>query len=190
MEILGGIALAVVLLSLVGIVTVAAIPLMLLLGLLTEMSFKRVFFASFAMALLAPILVGVAIGEAVQDGSIERDLRGVFSERIQLPDDMGDRWREALPKLQEISREADSGAISEDEAERRVQEVFSDFEDLQITIDVDGDGVFVGDRDSGVPLQLPEMAEIIENRDVREDVVVIEGNSEAAPEPTPDDPSE
>lgn len=166
MEILGGIALAVVLLALVGVVTVAAIPLMVLLGLLTEFSFKRVFFASFAMALVAPILLGVAIGEAVQDGSIQReiqsDLRDV-SMQIDFSDD----------DLQDLREARD--AMPPDRLER-IEEVFEERPELRQILP-------------------PEVVEIIENRDVREDVVVIEGNAEPVtddsdPDPNPDETNE
>ncbi|MEM9312837.1 MAG: hypothetical protein AAGA34_15450, partial [Pseudomonadota bacterium] len=63
MEFLGGLVLsivAMVLLALVGLTTVFALGFMTVLGLLTEMSFKRLFFVSFAMALAAPVLLGLA----------------------------------------------------------------------------------------------------------------------------------
>ncbi|MEM6856441.1 MAG: hypothetical protein AAF559_01095 [Pseudomonadota bacterium] len=78
MEIIGGIVLslvAMVLLAALGLTTVFAIGFMMILGLLTNMSFKRLFFVSFAMGLAAPILLGAATMAALEDGSFERELR-------------------------------------------------------------------------------------------------------------------
>ncbi len=162
MEIVGGILASLVfmvLLAGVGLASVIAFALMALMGLLTEMSFKRIFFVSFGLGLLAPLLLGGAVVGALQDGSLERDLRDGLGDIVQLPEDMGEQWRETLPKLQEVSRDVDQGNLTEEEAERRVEEILSEIEDLQITIDVDGDGVVIGDRDNGVPLDLPEPVE-------------------------------
>jgi hypothetical protein len=162
MEIVGGVLASLVLMVLlagVGLASVIAFGLMALLGLLTEMSFRRVFFISFGLGLLAPLLLGGAVVGALQDGSLQRDLRDGLGEYVQLPDDMGEQWRETLPKLQEVSRDVDRGNLTEEEAERRVEQILSEIDDLRITIDVDGDGLVVGDRDSGVPLELPAPAE-------------------------------
>jgi len=158
MEILGGIALALVLLALIGVVTVAAIPLMVVMSLLTEMSFKRVFFASFALALLAPILLGVAIGEAVEDGSIQREIQNDFRDSFSQSD-----FSES--DLQELRDLRDALPA---ERRERIEQFFEERPDLQQILP-------------------PEVVDIIENRDVREDVVVIEGNAEPVePDPDPD----
>ena len=158
MEILGGIALALVLLALVGVVTVAAIPLMAVIGLLTEMSFKRVFFTSFALALLAPIALGVMIGEAIEDGSIQREIQRDFSESIS-------QAEFSDSDLQEIRQ------IRESLSDERIQQIERVFEqNPQIR--------------QALP---PELVEIIESEDVAQDVVVIEGNAEeVTPDPDPD----
>ncbi len=164
MEILGGIALALVLLALIGVVTVAAIPLMVVMSLLTEMSFKRVFFASFALALLAPILLGVAIGEAVEDGSIQREIQNDFRDSFS-QSDLSDSDLQELRDLRD--------ALPAERRER-IEQFFEERPDLQQILP-------------------PEVVDIIENRDVREDVVVIEGNAEPVepdPEPDTDDANE
>lgn len=162
MEVLGGIVAAFVIMALlaaVGLTTVVAFGLMSFLGLVTEMSFKRLFFVSFGVGLLAPILLGAGVLTAVEDGSLERDLRDEIGDVISLPDDMGENWSEALPQLQELSREQELGELTDAEAEARLKEIFSDFEDLQINIDVNGDGVVIGEGENGVPLNLPEPSE-------------------------------
>lgn len=162
MEIIGGILASLVIMVLLaglGLATAVALALMALLGLLTEFSFKRIFFVSFGVGLLAPLLLGGAIVGAFQDGSLERDLRDELGQIVQLPEDVGGRWSEVLPQLQEVSREVDSGNLTEEEAEARVEAILADFEDLQITIDVNGDGTVLEGAQSGVPLELPEAVE-------------------------------
>ncbi len=165
MEIIGGIVASLVAMALlagVGLMTVVALAAMLVLGLLTEMSFKRIFFVSFAIGLIAPVLLGLGIGSSIADGSFERELRGELGDIVQLPDDMGGNWNEKLSELQDISREVDQGNLTDEEAEARVKEIFSEFEDLQINIDVNGDGesgVSIGNDENGVPLELPEAVE-------------------------------
>ena len=63
MEILGGIVLsifALVLLAALGLTTVLALTLMAVFGLLSNWSFKRIFFLSFFLGLSAPFLLGMA----------------------------------------------------------------------------------------------------------------------------------
>ncbi|WP_298333838.1 hypothetical protein [uncultured Erythrobacter sp.] len=183
MEILGGILAGLVLMALlagVGIAALVALAFMVALHFLTEMSFRKVFLISSGIGLLAPIFLGLAISGAIADGSLERDLRSEMGEFIQLPEDAGERWAEALPKLREIGEASERGELSEDEAEARVREILGEFEDLQIGIDINGDGVVIGGNgdsededaadpdaadpdanasDTGVPLELPEPVE-------------------------------
>lgn len=163
MEILGGLLaafVALVLLAGVGLAALLALAAMVVLHFLTEMSFRKVFLISSGIGLLAPIMFGVAISGAIADGSMERDLREELGDVVQLPEDAGERWTEALPKLREIGEATERGELSEEEAEARVREIFGDFEDLRIGIDVNGDGVVIGDSDTGVPLELPEGVQI------------------------------
>ena len=132
MEIIAGIALsilAMVLLAAVGLTTVVALGLMAGMGLLTDMSFKRIFFLSFGMALMAPVLVGAATFAAIEDGTLERDLRRDLDGIVQLPPDAGG-WGgnlgETLDELREIGREVDRGNLSESEAEERAERIVRD----------------------------------------------------------------
>lgn len=119
----GGIAalIATVLLAAVGLTTVVALGLMMGLGLLTEMSFKRLFFVSFGMALVAPLLVGGALFSAIEDGTIPNDLRASLEEVANLPVDHGgdweQNWQEAfreIGEIGEIGEQAERGEISEE----------------------------------------------------------------------------
>ncbi|WP_379550743.1 hypothetical protein [Qipengyuania sp. DGS5-3] len=155
MEIIGGILasiLALVLLAGVGLMTVVALATMLLLGLVTEMSFKRVFVVSFVVGLLAPILLGAGLSSAIADGSLQEEIRSEFGEVVQLPEGIGNKWVEVLPQLQEISREREAGNMTDEEAEQRIEAIFREFEGLQISINGD-------DGPAGVPLELPETVE-------------------------------
>lgn len=162
MEFLGGLLAGLVVMALlagVGLAAIVALAMMGVLYFITEMDFKKVFLISAGVGLLAPILLGVAISSALADGSFERDLRAELGDVIQLPEDGGENWREALSELREVSQQTDRGVLTEEQAERRVEEILNGFEGLQITIDVEGDGVVVGDRDSGEPLELPAPVE-------------------------------
>jgi len=162
MEILGGILAGLVLMALlagVGLAAIVALALMGVLYFLTELDFRKVFLISAGVGLLAPIFLGLAISGAVADGSLERDLRDELGSVVQLPDDAGEKWREALPKLREIGEASERGELSDEEAEARVREIFGEFEDLRIGIDVNGDGIVIGDSDAGVPLEIPEGVE-------------------------------
>jgi len=162
MEIVGGILLALVamvLLAGLGIASLVAFAIMGVLGLITEISFKRLFFIGFGVGILVPLLLGMATMSALADGSLERELRDELGQVVQLPVDGGNAWSEALPRLQEISRDRERGAITEAEAERRIEEIVSDFGDLQISIDLDGDGVSGSGDASDVVIDVPETGE-------------------------------
>ncbi len=166
MEIIGGILAALVLTVLlagVGLAAIVGLGVMGVLYFLTEMDFKKVFLISAGVGLLAPILLAMGIGSAFEDGSFERDIRQELGDIVQLPDDAGEQWREALPRLREIGEASERGELSEEEAEARVQEILGGMEDLRIGIDINGDGIQIGgdtdDGDSGVTIDLPDAVE-------------------------------
>jgi hypothetical protein len=165
MEFLGGLLVAfgaLVLLAGVGLAALLALASMVVLHFLTEMSFKKVFLVSAAIGLLAPIFVGAAIGGAVADGSFERDIRSELGDVIQLPEDAGENWRQALPQLREVGEASERGELTEEEAEARVREIFSQVEGFQISFDSDGDGIVISNEGEGVQLELPAPAEVAE----------------------------
>lgn len=138
MEFLGGLVLsivAMVLLALVGLTTVFALGFMTVLGLLTEMSFKRLFFVSFAMALAAPVLLGLATFAAIADGSLERDLRRDLGQVIDLPPEAGGNWREAIPKLRDLRDDIENGELTDQEIEQRIEDLFDGSEGTTIDLD-------------------------------------------------------
>ena len=123
---LGGLVLLLVatpFLAAIGITTLAAFAIMSVLGLLTDMSFKRLFFVSFFMGLAAPILLGGAVFAAFEDGSFERDLRDGIEQFVDLPEDGGRNFGGTLGDLQEIGRSVERGDITEEQAEERVREL-------------------------------------------------------------------
>lgn len=84
-ELLSGLAILLLVLTLlaaVGLVTLAAFALMAALGLITDWSFKKIFFISFALGLFAPILAGGAVGSAIADGSLQRELQQGLNDSI------------------------------------------------------------------------------------------------------------
>ncbi|MEM1051325.1 MAG: hypothetical protein AAGI28_04445 [Pseudomonadota bacterium] len=162
MELIGGLLAGLVTMALlagVGLAAIIALAVMAVLYFLTELDFKKVFLISAGVGLLGPVMLGLAISSALADGSIQRDLRDQVGSYVQLPDDQGEGWREALGELQELSNERENGTMSDEEAERRVEQILGGLDDMQITIDVDGDGVVIGDSSPGVPLEVAEGVE-------------------------------
>ena len=139
MEVVGGIVVGLVLLTIlaaIGVTTVVAFALMALLGLVTEMSFKRIFFASFMMALAAPLILGIAGFAAVEDGSLERELRDGLGETIVIPSGDPDQWRDAVPRIRELRDELREGRIDGEEFERELEQLIE--ERTSVRIDVEG----------------------------------------------------
>lgn len=139
MEIVGGIVVGLVLLTIlaaIGVTTVVAFGLMALLGLVTEMSFKRVFFASFMMALAAPLLLGIAGFAVVEDGSLERELRDGIGETIVIPTGDSAEWREAIPRIRDLRDDLREGRIDSEEFERELEQLID--ETTSVRIDVEG----------------------------------------------------
>lgn len=146
MEIAGGIVVGLVFLTIlaaIGVTTLVAFGLMALLGLVTEMSFKRIFFASFMMALAAPLLLGIAGFAAVEDGSLEREIRDGVGETITIPTGAPSEWREAIPRIRDLREELREGQIDEDEFEREIEQIID--EATNVRIDVDGVDAVIAD---------------------------------------------
>ena len=140
MEIIGGIVLsilALVLLALLGLATVFALGFMTVLGLLTDLSFKRLFFVSFALGLVAPLLLGVATLTALEDGSLERDLRADLGEIIDLPEERVGDWGETLNELQDLRRDIEDGDLEDQEIEKRLEDIFSGDEGASLELEAD-----------------------------------------------------
>ena len=163
MEIIGpilGLLAAMTVLAGIGLAAIVGLMVMGVLYFLTDFDFKKVFLVSAGVGLLAPILLAVGIGGAIADGSFERDLRAELGDVVQLPDDAGEQWREALPKLREIGEAAERGEITEAEAEARAREVLGGLEDLRIGIDINGDGIQIGGEgengENGVTIDIPD----------------------------------
>lgn len=138
MEILGGIVLSLMLMVLlagVGLVTVAGLALMIILGLLTNMSFKRLFFVSFGLGLLAPLLLAGVTIAAIEDGSLQRELRQELGGVVTLPDDMGENWEGTLDEMQRIGREVEDGTITEEQAKERFKELFGGEDGLPLRLE-------------------------------------------------------
>jgi len=161
MEFYGPIVVALLPLAILGVVTLAAIPLMAVMSLLTEMSFKRVFFTSFALALLAPILLGVAIGSAVEDGSLQREIQSEFRDAFSESD-------LSESELEEIRNVRD--ALTPERREQ-IEQFFEERPELRQILP-------------------PELSEIIQGDENRPEGELIEGNAEPVesdPDPDADD---
>ncbi|MEM7688340.1 MAG: hypothetical protein AAF291_04895 [Pseudomonadota bacterium] len=138
-------------LAAIGVTTLAAFVSMTVLGLLTDMSFKRLFFVSFFMGLAAPLLLGAAIASSFEDGTFERDLRDGIEELTDIRMENGQPLGGTLGELQKIGRDVEQGELSEQEAEERIRELFvgpeadapaqieqGTADDAEVSIDIEG----------------------------------------------------
>lgn len=133
MEIVGGMLVALVVLTVlaaVGVTTLVAFALMAVLGFVTEMSFRRTFFVSFLIALLAPIFLAIAGGIAIEDGALD-DL----NEGVTISTQSGGEWAEAIPRFEELREQHDSGELSDDEFEAQLEALIEETSGAQINFD-------------------------------------------------------
>ena len=150
MEYLGEILLAISImttLAAVGVATFLAFGLMAALGLLTELSFKRLFFLSFGAALLLPIVVGGVTIAAVQDEGVQNEIREEMRRALPPPDEMLEDMREAVPQSDGVEGEAPDGRITAEEFEQRLEELIPG---ADVQIDSDGFRITTSDGESQV----------------------------------------
>ena len=123
----------------IGLTTVVAFGLMGLFSLVSEWSFKRIFYTSFLMALAAPIVLGIATVSAIADGSLQRELRDGVAQVLPGAEEIGQSWQEIGPRVREVRADLEAGEIDEDEARQRIEQVINE----QTGIEVNLDGVTV-----------------------------------------------
>lgn len=125
-------------LAAIGVTTLAAFAFMSVLGLLTDMSFKRLFFVSFAMGLAALVLIAGMVFSTFDDPGFQRDLRDGFDQIVQIPDDPSDAATVGplIPRLRNLRDDIENGDLSDKEIERRIEGLFEDTE--RGVVDIDG----------------------------------------------------
>ena len=131
MEILGGLLVAMILLSLLGSVTVLALASMAVLGLTTEMSFRRLFFVSFGIGLLAPILLGMGVASTVSDESFRHELLTELDDLLSGSQTVSD----ALPRFRELQQQFEDGTITRDQFEDQMEQLVEESTGAQVEID-------------------------------------------------------
>ncbi|MEP3420900.1 MAG: hypothetical protein ABJN35_04140 [Erythrobacter sp.] len=140
MEVLGGVLLAIagiVLLAAIGLTTVVALILMAVLGFITEMSFKRLFFVSFGLGLLAPILFGIGVSSVLSDNSIQREIMSELNQSISGPENV----IEVIPRISELREQLNDGTITPDQFEEQLEALIEERTGSQI--ELDGSGVTI-----------------------------------------------
>jgi hypothetical protein len=131
MEILGGFFLTTILLSLIGSVTVLALASMAVLGITTEMSFRRLFFVSFGIGLLAPILLAMGVSSLFDDESFKQDLLTELSEVVSGSENVV----QALPRIRELRQQLSDGTITQDEFEDQLEQLIEETSGAQIELE-------------------------------------------------------
>lgn len=125
METLGDIIMALSVLTTfaaLGISTLLAFAMMGALGLVTEMSFKRIFFISFGAALILPILVGISTVGVVQDDQTREELAEFMRDALPSSERLAEEIDNLAPITEEELRGLEDGTITEAEIEQRVEE--------------------------------------------------------------------
>lgn len=132
-DIIAGIS-VVIMLAAIGVSTVVALALMAALGLITEMSFKRLFFVSFGLGLLVPMLVAGAGIAALQSSEVQNEIRAELRDALPLPAESSGDQRGVLPQIGDVQRGIEDGTLGPDELEQRLEELIPG-SDVQIDDD-------------------------------------------------------
>lgn len=122
-------------LAALGLTTLCAFILMPVLGLITEWSFRRIFFTSFLLSLFAPIVAAVSLAQSVDRMMDGRDLREVITQTIPGGEERMEQWEEAGERARETVRAAERGEITEEEAERRLEQIINEQTGVQIDLE-------------------------------------------------------
>ncbi|MEM7779122.1 MAG: hypothetical protein AAF697_01880 [Pseudomonadota bacterium] len=137
------------LLAALGLTTLAAFILMPILGLVSEWSFKRIFFVSFFLGLIAPVIVGVSLAQSANEFIGGRDLRDVIAESIPNGEQRLEQWEQAGERAEEIVRAAETGEISEENAKQQLEALINE----QTGFQVDLDDVQIDTREGGLRIE-------------------------------------
>ncbi len=146
MEILGGLLLAILLLTLLGSVTLLAFASMAVLGIVTEMSFRRLFFVSFGIGLLAPILLGIGISSAFEEEDFQREILGELNDAYSGSENV----MEAIPRVRELRQQLSDGTITPEEFETQLEQLIEETSGAQ----VDLEGIEVTETADGVQIEI------------------------------------
>nr|WP_298928365.1 hypothetical protein [uncultured Erythrobacter sp.] len=148
MEILGGLLITTILLTLLGSMAALALASMAVLGLLTEMSFKRLFFVSCGIGLLAPIALAIGVSSMVNDENFQRD----FLAEVNMAVTGSENVMEALPRIRDLREQLSDGTITPDQFEEQLEQLIEERTGAQIELD----GVEVSPEAPAEPDPLPE----------------------------------
>ena len=136
-------------LAALGLTTLAAFVLMGLMGLVTEWSFRRIFVTSFLLGLAAPLIAAISLGQAAERALDGRDLRDVIAQNIEGGEERLREWEQAGEQAQEIIDSAERGEISEQEAERQLEQLIEE----QTGFEVDLEDVQIDQQEGGVRIE-------------------------------------
>ena len=149
-----------------GVSTLLAFGIMAALGLVTELSFKRLFFISFGVAVLPTLIMGGILIGALQSGEVQSEISAEMREAFPNAD--------GIPQFEDFRQGIEEGTIDGSELERILEESLPG-SDVQI----DGDGIRITTSNDGVVIDAtPEDGVVIEGTETTGDDSVsrIEGN--------------
>lgn len=105
-----------------GIATFAAFGLMAALGLVTELSFRRIFFISFGVALFVPILFGSAMIGVLSEEEVQTQISENLREALPSSEQLFEEIEGTFGPTDDEQRALEDGTMTPDELEQRLEE--------------------------------------------------------------------
>lgn len=137
MEVIGGIILALMLMAVLaglGLAALSAFAIMAVLALVTEMSFKRLFFVSFGLGLIVPLALGGLTMGALEDGSLQKELGRELAQVFPAGESVSVNLEETIPRLEALQRDLENEDLDREEIRARIRELFAEDEGIGIRI--------------------------------------------------------
>ncbi|BDI61327.1 hypothetical protein [Qipengyuania nanhaisediminis] len=129
-----------------GLGTLLALGLMALLGLVSEWSFRRIFFLSFGLALLVPVLLGGALVGVLQDEEVRSEISAELRDALPAASRPTD---ESL----DFDRAEEDGTLSQSEQEARLEDRLQRIAP-GAEVAIDENGIRITTRDDSVTIDI------------------------------------
>ncbi|WP_299192936.1 hypothetical protein [uncultured Erythrobacter sp.] len=135
-------------LAMLGVGTLFAFALMGALNLVTELSFKRIFFISFGAAMILPLLLGTVVIGVLADDEVQDEIRAELRDSLPPVEEI----RQTLPQLQS---DLEDGTLDSEEIERLIEQAVPGAD-----VQIDDGGIRINTPDDGVAIDInPDAAE-------------------------------
>ena len=136
-----------------GVASFLAFGLMAALGLITEMSFKRIFFISFGLALIVPILFGGAMIGMLSQPDVQASINETLNEALPSSEGFAEELSKLSPITEEELRGLEDGSMTETEVEQRIEERVQRFLP-QADVEIDNGDIQITTPDNSVNITI------------------------------------